>query len=109
MPDAPLPADLIALQRTWEDAHKTTTDYADSVELLRRAGADAEPGTPLRPWTDEEQQQLDQHRATQKHALDALWGDPRVKAALADGTWRDLHTGLKRAVGAEGWTGAKGK
>lgn len=83
--------------------------YADSVELLRRAGRDAEPGSELRRWTDEENQQLDQHRLTEKHALDQLWGDTRIRAALADGTWRELHAGLKQAVGAEGWESVKGK
>lgn len=111
MPDdtPDLPEDLLALQQQWNDAHAQTVAYADSVEALRRAGRDAEPNTGLRRWTDEEDAQLDHHRATEKAALDALWGHPAAVAAQASGTWKTLHTQLKQATGAEGWPEAKGK
>lgn len=106
MPDD-LPADLIHLQQQWNDTHAQTVAYADSVEALRRAGRDAEPGGELRRWTDEEDAQLEVHRAAESAALKALWDHPTVVAALADGSWKGLHVRLKRATGAEGWPEAK--
>ncbi|MFC1418604.1 hypothetical protein [Streptacidiphilus cavernicola] len=109
MPDTTpdLAADLIALQQAWNDAHAATVAFADSVEALRRSGRDAEPGSPLRRWTDEEDQQLDQYRTAEAAALDALWTHPAIVAAQKDGTWKALHAALKAATGAEGWMGPK--
>lgn len=104
MPDAPeLPADLIALQQAWNDAHASIVAFCAEVEARRRAGGD------IRPWAPEETEELDQLRADETAALKALRGHPVVVAAQGDGTWKQLHTALKVATGAEGWTAAKGK
>lgn len=102
MPDADLPADLVALQQAWEDAHAATMTFVTEVEARRRSGTD------ITPWTSEEDEQLDRLRDQRETARKALWGHPAIVAAQLDGTWKALHTQLKIATGAEGWA-VKGK
>ncbi|MCZ4101095.1 hypothetical protein [Streptomyces sp. H39-C1] len=105
MPTAELPADLVALQAAFQDADAAVAAY---VEATDHAPVDApadgqEPAPSRKVWSDEESDELERLRALRMAALKALWGHPVVTAAMAGGTWKDLHIQLKKAVSAPGW------
>ena len=108
--DHDLPADLIQLQRAYEDAHAAVTAYVAGreAEYAERypdpGGKWNEDAAALRnAWTAEENAELQRLRDEQEAARKALWAHP----AHSDG-WKRLDE-LKWAAGAAGWPEPKKK
>ncbi|MDJ0347053.1 hypothetical protein QMK19_39875 [Streptomyces sp. H10-C2] len=105
MPSAELPADLVALQAAFQDADAAVAAYVEAVDHARaEEPADGqEPASGRKVWSEEESDELERLRAVRMAALKALWGHPGVMEAMANGSWKDLHIQLKKAVNAPGW------
>ncbi|MEU3459447.1 hypothetical protein ABZ721_05745 [Streptomyces sp. NPDC006733] len=106
MPTDELPADLIACQAAFQDAHAAVAAYVDAID---NAPADepadgADPAPHRRVWSQEQAQELERLRAVRMTALRALWRHPVVVESMAGGSWMSLHTRLKKEVGAPGWS-----